>query len=113
MQPRFPGGLARLLVVLILIGLGGVVENGGGRAWAAEPRYNVLFIVADDLRCALGCYGDAQAKTPNLDRLASRGVLFQRAYVQYPVCNPSRTSLLTSTKAPPTRFTPASANPSR
>ncbi len=65
---------------------------------APAPRYNVLLIMADDLRPAMGCYGDAQAKTPHLDRLATRGVLFDRAYVQYPVCNPSRVSMLTSTR---------------
>jgi uncharacterized sulfatase len=65
---------------------------------AEAPRYNVLLIMADDLRPALGCYGDAQAKTPSLDRLAARGVRFDRAYVQYPVCNPSRTSMLTGTR---------------
>ena len=68
-----------------------------GRA-ADPPRYNVLLIMADDLRPAMGCYGDKQAKTPNLDRLAERGVRFDRAYVQYPVCNPSRTSMLTGTR---------------
>jgi uncharacterized sulfatase len=62
------------------------------------PRYNVLLIMADDLRPAMGCYGDAQAKTPHLDRLAARGVQFDRAYVQYPVCNPSRVSMLTGTR---------------
>jgi len=61
---------------------------------AAAPRYNVLLIVADDLRPAMGCYGDTQAKTPHLDRLAARGVRFERAFAQYPVCNPSRTSML-------------------
>lgn len=59
---------------------------------SAPRRPNVLFIVADDLRAG---YGDAIAHTPNLKRLERRAVRFDRAYAQYPVCNPSRVSFLT------------------
>lgn len=69
----------------------------------AAARLNVLLIVADDLRDTVGCYGNTQVKTPNLDRLAQRGVRFDRAYVQYPVCNPSRTSFLTGLRCEQTR----------
>lgn len=61
---------------------------------AAEPRLNVLFIVADDFRAELASYG-SPAVTPNLDRLAKRSVQFDRAYCQQAVCNPSRSSFLT------------------
>lgn len=65
---------------------------------AASPskaQYNVLFIAVDDLKPYLGCYGNRAAITPNIDRLASRGLSFSRAYCQQAVCSPSRTSLLT------------------
>lgn len=61
----------------------------------AADKPNVLFIVADDLNCAIGPYGDAAAFTPNLDRLAARGLVFEKAYCQQAVCNPSRSSFLT------------------
>jgi arylsulfatase A-like enzyme len=63
-------------------------------AFAAE-KPNVLFIAIDDLRDWVGFLGDKQAKTPKLDRLAARGVVFTRSYCAAPVCNPSRTALLT------------------
>ena len=63
-------------------------------ASAESPRYNVLFIAADDLRCDLGCMGHPLVKTPHLNALAARGRLFTHAYCQQALCNPSRASLL-------------------
>ncbi|MFT3783025.1 MAG: sulfatase [Nibricoccus sp.] len=60
-----------------------------------QKKMNVLFIISDDLRAELACYGDTPVKTPNLDQLAGQGVRFERAYCQYPLCCPSRTSMLT------------------
>ena len=60
-----------------------------------KHKYNVLFIISDDLRPELGVYGTPQIQTPNIDKIAQRGTRFDNAYAQYPVCNPSRTSFLT------------------
>ncbi len=61
---------------------------------AETSKPNILFIIADDLATRLGCYGDKTAITPNLDRLASEGVVFTKAYCQGAVCTPSRTSFM-------------------
>lgn len=78
---------------ILLVGLLAVAHLPAFAETAARP--NVLFIAVDDLRTNLGCYGDPIAITPNLDRLAKEGTLFERAYTQIAVCNPSRASLLT------------------
>lgn len=65
-------------------------------AHAVESKPNVLFIAIDDFRPELGCYGSAQVKTPHIDKLASAGMVFTRAYCQVPICGASRASLMTS-----------------
>ncbi|MCA9040463.1 MAG: sulfatase [Planctomycetaceae bacterium] len=62
---------------------------------AKTTQKNVLFIAIDDLRAQLNCYGDDLVISPNIDQLAKEGTLFERAYCQQTVCNPSRASLMT------------------
>ncbi|MDP7206396.1 MAG: sulfatase-like hydrolase/transferase, partial [Pirellulaceae bacterium] len=78
--------------VQLMLGVGVLLVGTVSRA---AERPNVLFIAVDDMRVELGCYGKTQALSPNIDRLAQTGTLFQRAYCQQAVCNPSRASLLT------------------
>lgn len=68
-------------------------------------RPNVLFLAVDDLRLEMACYGMPRMVTPHLDRLAERGVRFDRAYCNIAVCGASRASLMTGLRPTPTRFT--------
>ena len=78
------------LPALLAFALGGL----GASSVQAADRPNVLLILVDDLKPALGCYGDPVAKTPNIDRLAARGIRFESAYCNQAVCAPSRFSLM-------------------
>lgn len=69
--------------------------GGSGEAKPAAARPNILWVVAEDLGPDLGCYGNRDARTPNLDKFAAQGRLYRRAYSTGPVCSPSRSAFMT------------------
>lgn len=80
---------SRIIFLLLALILSNPSAADGKKKW------NVLFIMSDDLNCDLGSYGHPVVKSPHLDKLARSGVRFEHAYCQYPLCNPSRASMMT------------------
>lgn len=91
----------RVLVAMLAAQCGQILHaanapvSGSAGEPASKRRPNVLLVISDDLNNSLGCYGHPAARTPNIDRLASRAVRFDHAYCQFPLCNPSRASFMT------------------
>ena len=86
-----------ILINLILVFVCGCSPRAKEKV-ISKKKPNILFIAIDDLRPELGTYGSEIAITPNLDKLASEGLQFNKAYCQEPICSPSRASLMTGAR---------------
>lgn len=97
--------LLNTLFILAILFLNSCQNAGEKKVETQKPnRPNILFIPVDDLRPDLGAYGNTVIKSPNIDKLASNGMVFNRAYCQQAVCTASRTSLLTGLRPDSTQI---------
>jgi arylsulfatase A-like enzyme len=100
--------LISLFTVLFFFLLSNCSSSNKRPVFLAEShnkKLNVLFIIADDLNCDIGVYGNKVVKTPNIDRLIENGTLFLNAHCQYPLCGPSRASFMTGMYSNQTKMT--------
>ena len=100
-----------VLFCIICYSLSSQIEKPNDKSIVqSSNKLNVLLIIADDLNCDLGAYKNLIVKTPNIDRLAERGVLFENAHNQYPLCGPSRASFMTGMYSNQTKITKNNMN---
>ena len=92
----------KFIFCLFLIGLLGCNKRNKVNV---NEKFNVLFLIADDLNCDLGSYNHPQVLSPSIDKLASNGILFENAHNQYPLCGPSRASFMTGMYSDQTKIT--------
>jgi uncharacterized sulfatase len=83
-------------------GFASLIGAGAANAAVSDDRPNILWITCEDTGQELGCYGDSYAVTPNLDRLAARGVRYRNAWSNAPVCAPARTTIISGLYPPST-----------
>ena len=107
----------QVLFIILIVGFYGCNESPeksikakSNTSTVLDKKLNVLFIIADDLNCDLGIYGNNMVKTPNIDRLAQRGIVFENAHNQYPLCGPSRASFMTGMYTNQTKITENNMN---
>ena len=104
----------RLFIILFCfysLSLGAVIEKLEDKSTSPKSeKLNVILIIADDLNCDISVYGNLVIKTPNIDRLAEKGILFLNAHNQYPLCGPSRASFMTGIYTNQTKITSNNMN---
>jgi arylsulfatase A-like enzyme len=103
--------MKHLMIAVVTLLLINFVIYGTENKEPARP--NILFIAVDDLRTELGCYGNKHIKSPNIDKLAAQSTVFEHAYCMSPICNISRSTLLTGIRPKYNRFDRTHLYPSK